>query len=117
MNISRFNQENLNQLGTTRTNSKVKKSLLGLCVSKIDRVEINDQETSNKREKEMIEKQLKLIEMRRMELMQQSSKGSIGVGINTITNLQWDRLTSDFNLIPHNAINVQKKYLMNFCLN
>lgn len=60
-------------------------------------------------EKEMIEKQLKLIETRRLELMQQHRKGSIGVGVNTITHNQWDNLINEYNIQPpHKANGTQK---------
>lgn len=45
----------------------------------------------------MIEKQLKLIEMRRLELMQHR-KGSIGSNLNSITNQQWE-LINEYNVV------------------
>lgn len=53
---------------------------------------------TNRHEKEMIEKQLKLIETRRLELMKQNRKITVGVGSNTISNNHWDQLISEYNI-------------------
>lgn len=106
--VTRLNS-NLNPLGSKAAGKQsaqqqLKKSTPTQKLKQPELITTSDEEVAatnrrqQRREKEMIEKQLKLIEARRHELMQQHRKGSIGVGINAITHQQWDQLINEYNI-------------------
>lgn len=101
LNLNRLNPSNLNQLGsaTASFNSERNKKLDIPSSTTLVAENVSNQETS-RHEKEMIERQLKLIETRRMELMQQNRKCSTGVGHSTTTHNQWDHLINEYNIAP-----------------
>jgi hypothetical protein len=105
-NVTQLNP-NLNQLGgkstlATSSTAAANKQSIKKLQSRLATTsgETNSDQETSRREKEMIERQLKLIETRRMELMQQHRKGSIGVGGGTaITHQQWE-LIQEYNVPP-----------------
>lgn len=115
--MARFNPANLNSLsangefvgplGSKKSDKKTSTKLPTIDSAAAQQVD------ASRREKEMIEKQLKLIETRRLELMHQNRKGSIGVGgTNAISHNQWDQLISEYNIPfgdkPSGSMGLQK---------